>query len=104
MMHDYKGLLGAWPNVLSIHSDSVKKRKECERFEQEGKINGNDLTAIRNRADSMSYALMAEIGTFHVNRAGDVKQASQRFLREQIEYYQKITQRLQDALREFDSC
>ena len=70
--------------------DSVKKRKECERFEQEGKINGNDLTAIRNRADSMSYALMAEIGTFHVNRAGDVKQASQRFLREQIEYYQKV--------------
>jgi len=104
VMHDYKGLLSGWPNVLSIHSDSVKKRKECERFDQEGRLNGGDLTGIRNRADKMSYALMAEVGTFHTNRAHDVKQASQAFLREQIEYYQKITQRLQDALREFDSC
>jgi len=103
MMHDYKGLLAGWPNVLSIHSDSVKKRKECERKDQEGTL-GADMGQIRGRSDVMSYAMLAEINTFHNNRAGDIKQASQRFLQEQIEYYQQITQKLQDALREFDSC
>ena len=114
MMHDYKGLLAGWPNVLSIHSvswsgfeissvflnirwitifllkDSVKKRKECERKDQEGTL-GADMGQIRGRADVMSYAMLAEINTFHNNRAGDIKQASQRFLQEQIEYYQQVT-------------
>ena len=62
-------------NIFALYrkQDSVKKRKECERFEQEGKITGSDLTGIRSRADAMSYALMAEIGTFHTNRAASDK-------------------------------
>ena len=68
----------------------MKKRKECERKDQEGTL-GADMGQIRGRADVMSYAMLAEINTFHNNRAGDIKQASQRFLQEQIEYYQQVT-------------
>jgi len=104
MMHDYRGLLGGWPPILQVHAGAVGKRKECDRLESEGKLNRSELSEIRTRTDVLSYSVLAEIGAFHQTRATDVKRVSQAFLREQIAYYQKVTEKLQDALREFDSC
>ena len=69
----------------------------------------------------MSYALLAEVNTFHEQRVKDVKSSHQHFLQEQIKFYQKvrrgegiyisfiiydfhlqITERLQDTLKLYD--
>ena len=89
-MHDYRGLLGSWPGILQVHQGALGKRKECEKLETEGKVSRTELTEISNRTDVVSYAVLAEIGAFHQKRANDIKTAHQRFLREQIAYYQKV--------------
>ena len=86
VMHDYKGLLAGWPSVLQIHSGAVQKRRELER----GGVGQAEAQEVANRTDTLSYALLAEINTFHSQRLGDMKRAHQNFLQEQIKFYQKV--------------
>ena len=39
----------------------------------------------------MTYAMLAEVNTFHEQRVKDVKSSHQHFLQEQIKFYQKVT-------------
>jgi sorting nexin-9/18/33 len=103
-MHDYRGMLAGWPGILQIHSGSIGKKKEVDRMVGEGKLSQSEATEIGNRTDVLSYGLLAEINTFHTGRNHDIKEAHKHFLREQISHYQKITEKLQDALRMFDNC
>jgi hypothetical protein len=45
----------------------------------------------RQRANTVSYTLLAEVNTFHEQRVRDVKSSHQVFLQEQIKFYQKVT-------------
>ena len=101
MMHDYKGLLAGWPQVLQIHAVSSValrsdlltshcyqgahgRRKEAENSGQ------SEAGQISKRSDTVSYALLAEVNTFHEQRVKDVKSSHQHFLQEQIKFYQKV--------------
>ena len=53
MMHDYKGLLGGWPQVLQIHAGAHGRRKEMENSGQA------EAAQIVKRSDTVSYALLA---------------------------------------------
>ena len=46
----------------------------------------------------MSYALLAEVNTFHEQRVKDVKSSHQHFLQEQIKFYQKVRSRRDGAV------
>jgi len=98
MMHDYKGLLAGWPQVLHIHSGAQGKRREVD-----GESTAVAL-GVRQRADTVSYSLLAEVNTFHEQRVKDIKSSHQVFLQEQIKFYQKITEKLQETLRMYDQC
>jgi len=104
MMHDYRGMLSGWPAVLQIHAGALSKKKEFEKMSQEGKAVQAEVQEISTRTDTLSYALLAEINTFHQQRVKDMKTAHQHFLQEQITFYQKIVEKLQDSLRMYDSC
>ena len=58
---------------------------------QEGKAGQAEVQEIANRTDTLSYALLAEINTFHNQRVKDMKTAHQHFLQEQITFYQKVS-------------
>ena len=90
VMHDYRGLLGGWPGILSVHSGAVGKRKEFERLMAEGKASQAEAQEVGERTDTLSYALLAEINTFHGQRIKDMKLVHQQFLQEQIKFYQKV--------------
>jgi len=87
MMHDYKGLLGGWPQVLQIHAGAHGRRKEMENSGQA------EAAQIVKRSDTVSYALLAEVNSFHEQRVKDVKSSHQHFLQEQIKFYQKVRER-----------
>ena len=57
----------------------------------EGKVNPGESTEISNRTNTLSFALMAEINTFHHQRVKDMKTAHQHFLQEQIAFYHKVS-------------
>jgi len=103
-MHDYRGMLSGWPGIIQVHSGAIGKKKEVDRMVSEGKLSQSEATEIGNRTDVLSYALLAEINTFHNCRVRDIRDAHKHFLQEQISHYQKITEKLQDALRMFDNC
>ena len=69
---------------------AVSKKKEFERLSSEGKVSQGEAVEISNRTNTLSYALMAEINTFHYQRVKDMKTAHQHFLQEQITFYQKV--------------
>ena len=126
-MHDYRGLLAGWPNVLQIHQvrghkfksifdkeisrinhlsksrskkiffsplssfqGAIGKRKEFERMLSDGKLGQSEATEIANRTDTLSYAMLGEISTFHAAKAKDMKLVHQAFLQEQIKFYQQV--------------
>ena len=66
------------------------KKKEFEKLSNEGKIGQSEAQEIATRTDTLSYALLAEISTFHQQRVKDMKTAHQHFLQEQITFYQKV--------------
>lgn len=101
MMHDYRGLLSGWPQVLHLHSGSQGKRKEIEN---DGRVGQTEANAVKTRTDTVTYALLAEVNTFHEQRVKDIKSSHQHFLQEQIKFYQKITEKLQETLRMYDQC
>ena len=67
------------------------KKKEFEKLSNEGKIGQSEAQEIATRTDTLSYALLAEISTFHQQRVKDMKTAHQHFLQEQITFYQKVS-------------
>ena len=92
------------------------KRKEVESG------GGDQSGLVKKRSDTVSYALLAEVNSFHEQRVKDIKSSHQHFLQEQIKFYQKvrislsisiylslnivfqITERLQETLRMYDQC
>ena len=57
----------------------------------DGKIGQSEATEIGNRTDTLSYAMLAEISTFHATKAKDMKLVHQSFLQEQIKFYQQVS-------------
>ncbi len=66
------------------------KRREFEKICLDGKIDQVEAREIGRRTDTLSYALLAEMNTFHVQKHADMKTAHQNFLQEQIKFYQKV--------------
>ena len=71
---------------------------------QEGKAGQAEVQEIANRTDTLSYALLAEINTFHNQRVKDMKTAHQHFLQEQITFYQKVSKGVSDLKVCLDYC
>ena len=101
MMHDYKGLLSGWPQVLQIHTVSLTQKYYCHLLllqmlqgaagkRKEAEASGSDNGQMKKRSDTVSYALLAEVNSFHEQRVKDVKSSHQHFLQEQIKFYQKV--------------
>lgn len=101
MMHDYRGLLSGWPQILHVHSGAMGR---CRELVADGKLGAAESAAIKARTDNVSYAVLAEVNNFHEQRVKDIKSAHQHFLQEQIKFYQKITEKLQETLRMYDQC
>ena len=77
--------------MISAYQGALTKKKEFERLSGEGKIGQSEAQEVANRTDTLSYALLAEINTFHHERVSDMKTAHQHFLKEQIVFYQKVS-------------
>lgn len=76
MMHDYKGLLAGWPQVLHIHSVCCSHSNKIvmliiifyqgaqgKRKEVDGE-NTATAVGVRKRGDAVSYSLLAEVAHF----------------------------------------
>ena len=60
-------------------------------MEHDGKVGQAEAAAVKTRTDTVNYALLAEVNTFHEQRVKDIKSSHQHFLQEQIKFYQKVS-------------
>ncbi|XP_054159628.1 sorting nexin-33-like [Oppia nitens] len=98
MLHEYKGILTAWPEIMQVHKGAMNKKKEHQRMLEEGKIDKTSADQINSRADVVTFATYAEINQFQEERIDDFKQAMQSFLTSQIRFYREIAEKLEGTL------
>ncbi|XP_033617706.1 sorting nexin-18, partial [Fukomys damarensis] len=82
---------------------ALTKVKESRRHVEEGKMEVQKADGIQDRCNTISFATLAEIHHFHQIRVRDFKSQMQHFLQQQIIFFQKVTQKLEEALHKYDS-
>uniref|UniRef100_A0A4W3JXZ2 Sorting nexin n=1 Tax=Callorhinchus milii TaxID=7868 RepID=A0A4W3JXZ2_CALMI len=98
----YQGHLANFPDIIHVQKGALTKVKESQRHVEEGKIELNQSGGVRERCDTISFATLAEIHHFHQIRVSDFKAQMQQFLQQQIQFYQKVTEKLEEALQKYD--
>ncbi|KAK5643229.1 hypothetical protein RI129_007074 [Pyrocoelia pectoralis] len=97
-LYTYKGITGSFPDIFSIHKGAQQKRKECEKLNTPPA----QLSEVRKRTDTVSYAIFAELQHFKVERDVYLKDAMKLYLNQQINFYKKIVEKLENTLHAFD--
>lgn len=102
VLHEYKGILSAWPEILDLNKQALGRKKDYLRLRDEGKAEDKVVESVSQRADVVSYAMLAEINHFQKERISDTKQMMKSFVQAQLEFYQRISNELSEALKMFD--
>lgn len=102
ILHQYRGLLSGWPEILQLHKSTMNTKSEQERLLEEGKISDTAIMRVNERANVTTYATLAEINHFHNERLVDFKQMMQVFLTAQINFHTDILENLRTALNKID--
>lgn len=101
ILHEYKGMLAAWPDILQLHKSAINKRKDYQKLTEEGKLSTEEVQSIYKRIDVISHATLAEITHFQLERIEDFKHMMKSFLSAQIDFYQQVVQKLQESLSKY---
>ncbi|XP_053155744.1 sorting nexin-18 [Hemicordylus capensis] len=99
----YQGHLANFPDIIHVQKGAITKVKESKRHVEEGKMELQKADGIQDRCNIISFATLAEIHHFHKIRVRDFKSQMQHFLQQQILFFQKVTQKLEEALHKYDT-
>ncbi|CAL7939086.1 unnamed protein product [Xylocopa violacea] len=100
--HIYRGIISSFPDVISMHKTAVQKRKDYERLVSEHKMEPQQLRDLSHRTDVIARALLAEETHFQTEQEIHLTQAMKTHLTEQITFYQKIVDKLREALNAYE--
>lgn len=100
-LHIYRGVLGGFPDILSVHKGAMNKKKECEKLTAEQKMGNAQLQEVNRRTDIMSYSVLAEMSHFRQERDTHFKEMMRNLIGAQIEFYREIVGRLEAAQQFF---
>lgn len=97
-LYIYKGITSSFPDIFAIHKGAQQKRKECEKINTPPA----QLSEVRKRTDTVSYAIFAELQHFKSEREEDLKITMKKYLVEQVNFYKRIVDKLEDTLKFFE--
>lgn len=89
--------------LLPASPGAFAKVKESQRMSDEGRMDQEEADGIRKRCRVVGFALQAEMNHFHERRVADFKRMMQSYLRQQIVFYQRVSQQLEKTLRMYDN-
>uniref|UniRef100_A0A8C1URY7 Sorting nexin n=1 Tax=Cyprinus carpio TaxID=7962 RepID=A0A8C1URY7_CYPCA len=98
---EYKGLLGCFPDTITVHKAAIDKVKEADHLVVMNKISQQDKLIMEQNLSTMSYALQAEMNHFHSNRIYDYNRLMQFYLEEQVKFYETIAEKLKKTLGQY---
>ncbi|CAG0901512.1 unnamed protein product [Darwinula stevensoni] len=100
-LHEYRGMLSAFPEILHLHKGALQKRREYQRLGAEGKLDKQQVDGVVRRTDIVSYAVLAEMSHFREELARDANDMMKAYLKEQIAFYRRVTEKLEDSLKQY---
>ncbi|KAF4074337.1 hypothetical protein AMELA_G00238340 [Ameiurus melas] len=100
----YQGHLANYPDIIHVQKGALTKVKESQKHVEEGKMERQQADGIAERCNIISFATLAEIQHFHQIRVRDFKSQMQHYLQQQISFFQKVTGKLEEALRQYDNA
>lgn len=93
-LYAYKGLLAAMPDIVNVHKSAMAKLRENERMSMEGKVAVGDADRVREKVDSVSYAMLSEMEFQHKERGEDFKGMMATYFEKQAVFYENISKQL----------
>ncbi|XP_078088154.1 sorting nexin-9-like [Mustelus asterias] len=99
---EYKGLLSCIPDIINILKGAIEKAHEYEKLSQVNKVTVKEKEAIVFKAGIVSSAIQAEMNHFNHELTNGYKETIQHFLYEQVQMYNKITDKLREAYARFE--
>ncbi|MCP9265806.1 Sorting nexin [Dirofilaria immitis] len=60
-LYSYKGMLACIPDIVNVHRSAISKLRENEKLAIEGRVSSADMDQVKERVDSISYMMLAEI-------------------------------------------
>lgn len=101
-LHIYRGILSVWPDALAVQRAGIQKRKECERLAGDQKMGNVQLQEVNRRTDIMTYGVLAEMTHFRQERDTHLKATMRSLIAAQVEFYQEVVRKLQEAQQFFE--
>ncbi|XP_039268614.2 sorting nexin-9-like [Styela clava] len=102
-LNEYKGIMACFPTILGNNKSAIDKQREMMRLQLEGKYTEDDVENAKLRAETLSYAVQAEINHMQYYRVGDFAAYMKSFVQQQVVFYQNIVSKLQDTARMYDN-
>ncbi|XP_036400473.1 sorting nexin-33-like [Megalops cyprinoides] len=99
----YQGLLANFPDMIHLQKGAFAKVKESQRMCDEGRMEQDEADGVRKRCRTVGCGLQAEMNHFHRRREVDFKEMMQAYLRQQIIFYQRVTQQLERTLHMYNN-
>lgn len=99
---EYKGIMSCFPNILGNNKSGIDKQREIQKLQLEGKCTTDDVEAAKLRAETLSYAVQAEVNHMQHYRVGDFTEYMKRFIQQQVIFYQNIVTELQENARLYE--
>lgn len=104
VLHEYKGILSNFPDILQLQKGALIKKREHQKLQEEGKVDAAAAASVYRRADIVSYATLAEVDYFQKQRVQEFKLMMQNFLKQQILFYENITDTLRQNFEKYENC
>ena len=101
LMHEYRGILAAWPEIHQVYKGAINKKKEHRKAFEENRLDEAALAGINKRADVVTYATLAEMNHFEEERIIDFHTVMRTFLTGQLNLYKNIVSKLEETLEHF---
>lgn len=95
VLHEYKGMLGEFPDIFIVHKGALNKSKELQRVTP-------DMSEVDQRMSVISYATLAEINHFKDEIVTDYNLMMKDYLKGQIQFYENIVVKLNESLNKYE--
>ena len=79
----------------------MSKWHEHEKLAMEGKVSSGDAEKIRQKVDSVSYAVLSEIQFQHHERGEDFRNMMGEFFEKQAAFYMEISKQMSSLATQF---
>uniref|UniRef100_A0A915PE54 SH3 domain-containing protein n=1 Tax=Setaria digitata TaxID=48799 RepID=A0A915PE54_9BILA len=100
-LYSYKGMLACIPDIVTVHKSAISKLRENEKLAIEGRVSSADMEKVKEKVDSISYVMLAEMAFQNHELGEDFKNMMAMYLESQGEFFTNVGNQLNNLAQKF---